>query len=190
MPIQERATPEWIQQNYSYCSAAMIGSVVAVFAVACCAPQLGRKFPYNYIFLFFVTICESIMVGFISGMYTTQSVVLAAGLTASIFVGLTVYAFTTKSDFTGFGGYLLCMLLGLLAVSLLSIILPIPQCLMAGAGAVLFSFYIVYDTQLIMGGKHACKIDIDDYAFAALNIYLDIINLFLYILECIGDRSN
>ena len=46
--------------------------------------------------------------------------------------------------------------------------------------------YIVYDTQLMMGGKHKYSIDPEEYIFAALNLYLDIINLFLYILTLIG----
>ena len=51
-------------------------------------------------------------------------------------------------------------------------------------GAIIFSFYIVYDTQLIIGGKHKkYQYNQDEYIFAALNLYLDIINLFLYILD-------
>ena len=56
----------------------------------------------------------------------------------------------------------------------------------AAVGALLFMVYIVYDTQLMMGGKHKYSIDPEEYIFAALNLYLDIINLFLYILTLIG----
>lgn len=45
------------------------------------------------------------------------------------------------------------------------------------------------DTQLIIGGKHAkFQFSVDDYVFAALNLYLDIINLFLFILQIINNR--
>lgn len=54
------------------------------------------------------------------------------------------------------------------------------------AGALIFSMYIVYDTQLMMGGSHKYSIDPEEYIFAALNLYLDIINLFMYILMIIG----
>jgi len=55
----------------------------------------------------------------------------------------------------------------------------------------IFTFYIVYDTQLIMGalGGHAISFEIDDYAFASLNLYLDIINLFLHLLSLFGERK-
>ena len=46
--------------------------------------------------------------------------------------------------------------------------------------------YIVFDTQLMMGGQHKYSISPEEYIFAALNLYLDIINLFLYLLMIIG----
>jgi len=49
-------------------------------------------------------------------------------------------------------------------------------------GALIFSCYLVYDIQLMMGGNHSYSLSPEEYIFAALNIYLDIVNLFLYIL--------
>ena len=65
----------------------------------------------------------------------------------------------------------------------------IGQIVYASAGAVIFSFYIVYDTQLIIGGNNRrIQYSVDDYALAAINLYLDIINLFMAILEIIDGR--
>ena len=50
--------------------------------------------------------------------------------------------------------------------------------------------YIVYDTQIMMGGKHKYALDPEEYVFAALNLYLDIINLFMYLLTIIGVSKN
>ena len=58
------------------------------------------------------------------------------------------------------------------------------------AGALIFSLYIIYDTQLMMGGKHKYSLDPEEYIFAALNIYLDVINLFMYILMIVGGSSD
>ena len=55
----------------------------------------------------------------------------------------------------------------------------------AGIACLLFSAYLLYDIQLVMGGRYY-SISPDEYVFAALNIYLDIINLFLWILTIIG----
>ena len=52
-------------------------------------------------------------------------------------------------------------------------------------GVILFGMYLVYDTQLICG-KHKLKLSIDDYIIAALILYIDIIQIFLYILEILG----
>jgi len=49
--------------------------------------------------------------------------------------------------------------------------------------------YLVFDTQLMMGGKHQYSLSPEEYIFAALNLYLDIINLFLFILSLIGNRN-
>lgn len=54
------------------------------------------------------------------------------------------------------------------------------------AGAFVFSLYLIYDTQLMMGGNHKYSLDPEEYIFAALNIYLDVINLFMYILMIVG----
>ena len=53
---------------------------------------------------------------------------------------------------------------------------------MIGIGAFVFFLYLIYDTQMMMGGKHKYALDPEEYIFAALNIYLDVINLFMYIL--------
>lgn len=53
----------------------------------------------------------------------------------------------------------------------------------SACGALLFSLYLVYDTQIMMGGKHKYSISPEEYIFAALNLYLDIINIFLFILR-------
>ena len=51
---------------------------------------------------------------------------------------------------------------------------------------VIFFQYLVYDTQIMMGGGKMYSISPEEYIFAALNLYLDIVNLFLYILQLIS----
>ena len=57
---------------------------------------------------------------------------------------------------------------------------------MGAAGALVFSLYLVYDTQLMLGGKHKYALSPEEYIFAALNIYLDVVQLFMYILMIVG----
>merc|ERR1719436_1366275 len=105
---------------------------------------------------------------------------------------MTVYAWNTSSEFFGFGPYLMGGLFVLMAfgfaISIMSMCgVKVRWAMMAYdvLAVILFTFYIVYDTQLILGeyGGHRQGFSVDDYAFAALNLYLDIVNLFLHILS-------
>lgn len=138
------------------------------------------------------TILESLLVGFVVSTYQTYSVFLVFLLTFAIFGLLSAYAMFTDTDFTGMGTYLFAALAGLCLMSLILCFFPgeMAAKVQAGIGAILFSFYIVYDTQLIMGGKHKIQFGIDDYVFAALNIYMDILNLFLDLLRILGEQNN
>merc|ERR1711902_322024 len=148
---------------------------------ACCE-SVRRKTPTNFIFLTVFTACEGVMLGTVSTFYDVDAVLIAVGITAGVTFALTVFAFQTKIDFTACGG-MLCALLVIL------MILPKTKWVMVGfgsAGALIFSLYIIYDTQLMMGGKHKYSLSPEEYIFAALNIYLDVINLFMYILMIVG----
>lgn len=194
-PLSQMQT--FVQDNYWLLPASCAVTLVTICAMACCK-NLTRTYPTNYIFLFIFTLFEAVTVGFVSAMYSPESVLLAAGMTAFVFFALTVYACKTKKDFTGYGPYLFAALLVLCGFGFLISILSmcsgvnIQWALMAYdlIGVLLFSFYIVYDTQLILGeyGGHKVQFGIDDYVFAALNLYLDIINLFMFLLELFGSR--
>mmetsp|Transcript_68865 Transcript_68865/g.165296 ORF Transcript_68865/g.165296 Transcript_68865/m.165296 type:complete len:240 (+) Transcript_68865:99-818(+) len=190
------AGPAWVQGHQWFMWVGLAIYLVCSCAAICCR-QTMRTFPWNYTILGVLTIGMSIMVGFISAMYTWQSVVLAAGVTSLIFLCLTIFAWKTSTDFTGFGPYLFAFAMTLLVFGLVISILS-----MCGIrvewmiiaydvlGVLLFSCYIVFDTQMILGewGGHKMQFLIDDYCMAALQLYLDIINLFLLLLELFGRR--
>ena len=60
----------------------------------------------------------------------------------------------------------------------------------ASIGCIIFSLYIIYDTQLMVGGSHKYSLSPEEYIFAALNLYLDVINLFMYLLAIFGRSSD
>ena len=71
----------------------------------------------------------------------------------------------------------------------LSVFLPFFCYIYPLIGAVIFSFYIVYDTQLIIkGGNNRNRYEIGDYMIVSLNLYLDIVNLFLYLIQIVTGR--
>jgi len=179
------------------------GSIAVTIAVVCCCmcnPSLMRTYPTNYALMLVFTLAESILVGCIGEQYTGQSVVIVTFITAFVVFGLSVFACQTTYDFTGWGPYLFCALLVMFGFSILVMFaglfglagsgaFQVVRLVFACFGAMLFSFYIVYDTQLIVGGKHANMFAVDDYCMAALSLYMDIVQLFLYLLEIFGDRK-
>ena len=112
----------------------------------------------------------------------------AAFLTAAVTIGITVYAITTKTDYTLCGPLLFIIGFVFAAFSLLAFMFgPETRLIFATFGVILFSFYLLVDTQMIIGGQNKrYQIDMDSYVLAAVVLYLDIINIFLYILEIIG----
>lgn len=82
-----------------------------------------------------------------------------------------------------FVAVIILMVFGIVAIFVKGKIITL---IYASLGALIFSVYLIYDTQLMIGGKHKYSISPEEYIFAALNLYLDIINIFMYILTIIG----
>lgn len=180
------------QANPALLWAAIICSFVFLITLACC-PGIRRKSPHNMIFLFLFTACEGWLVGAICSTYKVNEVLIAVGVTAGVVFALTVFAMQTKIDFTACGGALLCVLVVFVLVGLIAAFFPMTRTVRlvyAAVGAIIFSLYIVFDTQMMMGGNHKYSLDPEEYVFASLNLYLDIINLFLYLLQIIGLSKN
>lgn len=179
----------WLYSNPWILIVSMILSIICIYALGCYR-TLARTVPINYILLGIFTLAESILVAAISSKYDPATVMIAASLTAAAVIGLTIYAFYSKTDFTILGGILFVLLLVLLTASIISIFIHNRwlQLAISICGALLFSVYLVFDTQLILG-KHQYSLGIDEYIWAALNLYLDIINLFIYILQILGNSK-
>ncbi|XP_050351761.1 protein lifeguard 1-like isoform X1 [Nymphalis io] len=185
--VYHAPTKLWVQRNPYMFWIAFAVVLVTLIAMACC-PSVRRTAPMNFIFLGLFTVAESFLLGVTSSMYDSVAVMMAVGLTAAVCLALTLFAFQTKWDFTVMGGALLCATVILLIFGIVAIFIPgkTMTLVYASLGALIFSLYLIYDTQLMMGGKHKFTISPEEYVFAALNLYLDIINIFIYILTIIG----
>jgi len=159
-----------------------------------CVQSLRRKTPHNYILLTLFTLAESVLLGFL-GAFTKPDVVMQAVLiTAGIVIGLTLFAFQTKWDFTMMNGIMVCVLLCFMLTGLIMSFFPSTstgRIIYSSIGALIFSIYIVIDTQSIVGGNNRkYQISSEEYIFASLMLYLDIINLFTYILSILNESNN
>ncbi|KAF4514166.1 UNVERIFIED_CONTAM: hypothetical protein B566_EDAN019297 [Ephemera danica] len=145
----------------------------------------------NFIFLGIFTLAESLMLGVTVSYFNAEAVLMAVGICAGVCLALSIFAFQTRWDFTMMGGILFVAVIILMIFGIVAIFVPgrTITLVYASLGAIIFSIYLVYDTQMMMGGKHKYSISPEEYIFAALNLYLDIINIFMYILTIIGASS-
>lgn len=106
----------------------------------------------------------------------------ALGATALMFTATAIFGWTTRMDLSGLRGFLFMALIGMIIVGIIGIFIPWGngfEMIYAGIGVILFSGYTMYDFQKIK------QFPEDRYIDAALRLYLDIFNLFLYILRLI-----
>ncbi len=126
-------------------------------------------------------------------VYTGQSIVTTFFVSSATFFGMALYGYTTKRDLTGWGSFLFMGLIGLLIASRVGLFVQSSalQFAISVIGVLIFTGLTAYDTQKIKemyyagddaetGGKKA--------VMGALRLYLDFINLFLYLLRFLGDR--
>ena len=166
-------------------------SIAIELAIICCR-SVARKVPTNYTLLFIFTTCQAFYFSFVTTFYTQESVLVAAAMTAGMTVALTIYAFTTKTDFTVCGSLFFCIAVGMLMLMVVSMFMTFASWMHPVISAVLvvvYGLYLIYDTQLIAGGGQYALTH-DDYIVGALLIYVDIMMLFLELLRLFGSTNN
>ena len=126
-------------------------------------------------------------------VYAAQSIAQVFFITAAAFGGLSLWGYTTKRDLTGFGSFLIMGLWGLIIASLVNLFLnsAMTMWVISVAGVGIFAGLTAYDTQKIKemyyvgdDGTVAAKKSI----MGALALYLDFINMFLFLLRLLGNR--
>ncbi|XP_071631050.1 protein lifeguard 4 isoform X1 [Temnothorax longispinosus] len=185
--LYHKPTQQWVMRHSEVFWIAFAMTIVLIICMACCT-SVRRKAPMNYIFLFLFTLAEALLMSVAASTYKSEEVMLAVGITAAVCLGLTLFAFQTKIDFTGLHTVLFVAVLVLIIFGFIAMIWPgkTMTLVYAALGALIFSMYLIYDTQMMIGGKHKFSISPEEYIFAALSLYLDVVNIFLYVLAIIG----
>ncbi|XP_064021968.1 protein lifeguard 4 [Pogoniulus pusillus] len=153
-----------------------IGALPLMVALIFCRHQ----HPVNLYLLFGFTLLEALTVGIAVSFYDASVVFQAFLLTTAVFLGLTAYTSQSKRDFSRFGaGLFTCLWILILSCFLrLFFYNDTVELVFAAAGALLFCGFIIYDTHLLMH-----KLSPEEYIVAAINLYLDIVNLFIHLLN-------
>ena len=152
-----------------------------------CSEKVRRVHPYNITALGVFTLVFSFQIAAITSYYDTKAVISAFIVTAAIVLGCAALAFS-KIDVTKWYSMLSMVTLAFLVVSLIGVFFVGRNwtiLLISFFGAILFSAWLVIDLQMIMGGK-SLQLTPDDWVFASISIYLDIVQIFLYILQIMG----
>lgn len=147
---------------------AIIGYMVTLYALACYKP-VARKVPLNYYLLATFTMCFAYIASYTTVLYEPELIVAAGTLTAAMVLGLTIYAVTTKTDFSMLFAFLWSLVVTLLFAVILALFIRnrVLQIFLSVLIIMILSIYIIYDTQLIIGERSA-ELSIDDYVFAAM----------------------
>ncbi|XP_033473604.1 protein lifeguard 3 [Epinephelus lanceolatus] len=169
-------------------------SFVVYFLVYCilvCCKGPRRRFPWNLVLLGVFTLALSYMSGTISSYYETKAVLIAMGITALVCIAVTVFCFQTKVDFTSCGGFLCIASIVLLIIGIVTAIVlsfqyvPWLHMLYAAIGAIVYTLFLTYNTQLLIGNRELA-LSPEEYIFGALSLYIDIVHIFLFILQVSG----
>lgn len=127
-------------------------------------------------------------------LYTAESIASTFFVTGCTFGAMSVYGATTRRDLTTLGSLLFMALVGLLIATVVNIVLASPQLywLTSYAGILIFVGLTAYDTQKIKAmnaiGNEGSEEDRKEAILGALVLYLDFVNLFVYLLRLLGRR--
>lgn len=144
--------------------------------------------------LFFVyALLNAVTFSSIFAIYSVSSLVFVFGMTALYFGVMALYGMVTKTDLSRIRPVLLFGLITLLVLALLSVFIPGMETGMCLIGVVIFVAFTAYDTQMIrrnyMAFQSSPELLQKASVISALQLYLDFINLFLYLIRLFGKRD-
>ncbi len=164
---------------------------IASFVPLIMAQRSARVFPRNIILTFLYTFITGVWIAPVLDIASRQApgiVSEAAILTFGAFGVLTLYTFVSRRDFSAWGGFLMVGLFVLFAGLILNMFFHSVAAglYMAGVGVLIMSGLLVFDTWRIL---RSGTLGQDDYVIAATTIFIDLLNLFMFILALLGGGS-
>ncbi len=173
----------------------MFAPLVVVFAFGAMIQRMSQAAAQAVFFGFAALMGLSI--SYIFAVFTGISIAQTFFTTAIAFAGLSLYGYTTKRDLSGMGTFLMMGVIGLIVASLVNIFLQSPAVMFAvsALGVLIFAGLTAYDTQSIkneyvaMAG-HGDREWLGKAAImGALRLYLDFLNMFMFLLQFMGNRN-
>ena len=129
----------------------------------------------------------------IFAVYTAESIARTFFISASMFLTMSLYGYTTKKDLSGMGSFMMMGLYGIIIASVVNLFLGSTQLqfVVSILGVIIFTGLTAWDTQkikLMYNGSDSKTINNKKALMSALTLYLDFINLFIMMLRLFGER--
>tara|TARA_B100000482_G_C12545863_1_gene274098 strand:- start:243 stop:965 length:723 start_codon:yes stop_codon:yes gene_type:complete len=173
----------------------MFAPLIVVFAMGSMINRL-RASTAQLIFYGFSALM-GLSISYIFMIYTSVSIAQTFLVTAIAFAGLSLYGYTTKRDISGMGSFLIMGVIGLIVASIINIWMQSPALMYAISilGVLIFAGLTAYDTQKIKNtyiqmARNGQSEWIEKSAImGALSLYLDFLNMFMFLLHLFGNRN-
>lgn len=172
----------------------LIAQLGAVFALSFFIQRLS--FPIAFLIFFAYAALVGLMLAPIFVVYEIGSIYLTFGVTAGTFAAMCLYGYFTKADLTAVGSFAFMALIGLIIGGLVNLYFQSKTAnyVLSAIGVLVFTVLTAYDVQkiknmaqsMLMHQEMVHKVAL----IGALTLYLDFINLFLYLLQLMGNRRN
>ena len=173
----------------------MFAPLILVFAFGAMINRMSASAAQTFFYFFSAVMGVSISYIFVA--YTGISIVQTFLVTAIAFAGLSLWGYTTQKDISGWGSFLIMGVIGLIVASIVNIFLGSPAIMFAVSvlGVLIFAGLTAYDTQRLKNEYlvHAQAMDGEwlgkSAIMGALSLYLNFINMFMFLLQFLGNRE-
>ncbi len=173
----------------------MFAPLVMVFAFGALINKMSIAAAQLFFYVYAAAVGLSL--SFIFAVYSGASIAQTFVITSIAFAGLSLYGYTTKKDLSAMGAFMMMGLIGLIVASIVNIFMQSSALdfAISAIGVLIFAGLTAWDTQKIKNDyiEHAQHGDQEWLAksaiMGALNLYLDFINLFMFLLRFLGNRE-
>lgn len=170
--------------------------IIQLVLVVSLSGWINKMSAFTATVVFFVySVINGLTFSVIFLIYTTGSIASTFFITAGTFAVMSIYGYTTKSDLSKWGNLLFMGLMGLVIASIANFFMQSSTLywITTYIGVLIFVALTAYDTQKIKAmniiGNEGSEEDSKEAIMGALTLYLDFINLFLYLLRIFGKRK-
>ncbi|KAL7071038.1 hypothetical protein ACQ4LE_010109 [Meloidogyne hapla] len=192
-PFLHQPTMQFVRGNMALYLLGYITFIIVYISLICC-DSVRRSFPTNIICLAILTVSIGFLNMVITAYHDLSSVFLCFMITAVACGGVALFATVTDRDLTSCMGVMVMLtfclsMFGLIIiiVSMFTLNIKFLYIVYATVGAFIFLIWLAIDIQMIMGGKNY-EISPEEHIFAAIALFLDIVQIFWFILILFGDR--